>query len=144
MAAPAKLQREARRALLELAKADPALTELVPAGSIAPDGTPSWPFILIESPRTLRIRAACVRGATASFDIHVFAGPRLDASAEVETGYDHASRVAAAVETLFCEGRLTLETGASCRVTFSDTQMLRDAEPDAWHWFAQVNCRVLA
>lgn len=79
-----------------------------------------------------------------SFDLHVFAGPRLNASVEVETAKDHVSRIAGALEDLFCDGRITLASGTRCRVTMSDTQLLRDGEPDALHWFAQVNCRVLA
>lgn len=144
MAAPADLQRLARRALLITAKGNAALTALVPTTSIAPEATPTWPHIQIEAPRTQRIRAACVRGATCSFDLHAFAGPREAGGQVVETGYDHASRIAAAIEDLFCEGRIELETGLIARVTLSDAQMLRDEEPDAWHWFAQINCRVLA
>lgn len=144
MAAPAALQRLARRALLTTAKADTALTALVPATSIAPDGTPTWPFVLVEAPRTSRLRAACVRGATVAFDLHAFAGPRLADGAEVETGYDHCSRIAACLEALFAETRLTLEGGAVARVTLSDAMMLKDGDPDAWHWTAQANCRILA
>ena len=144
MAKPASLQRAARRALLTRAKADTSLTSLVPASHIAPDGEASWPFMLIESPRTLRLRASCVRGAQVSFDVHAFARPREVNGAVVETGYDHVSRIAEAIETAFADNHLTLEGGADCRITFSDTQYLKDGEPDAWHWFAQLNCRVLA
>lgn len=144
MAAPTALQRLARRALLTRAKADTDLTDLVPAASIDPDGEVAWPFMLIENPRTLRLRAACVRGARASFDVHAFAGPRYTAGAMVETGYDHASRIGAQIETTFADNVLTLEGGATCRIEFSDVQMLKDDEPDAWHWFGQLNCRVLS
>lgn len=149
MANPSSLQRLARRALLERAKSDTGLTALVPAASIAPDGTATWPFVLVASPRTLRIRAACVRGATVSFDIHAFAGPRYDTldpqtQQVVETGYDHASRIGDAIETTFKDNNLTLEGGANCRIQFSDMQLLPDEEPDHWHWVSQLNCRVLA
>ena len=144
MANPTDLQRLARRALLTRAKANTALIALVPAASIAPDGEPTWPFMLIEAPRTLRLRASCVRGATVSFDVHAFAGPRVVAGATVETAYDHASRIGSAIETALADNVLTLEGGAKCHISFSDAQMLRDDEPDAWHWFAQINCRVLA
>jgi hypothetical protein len=144
MAAPAALQRLARRALLTRLKADATLTALVPAASIAPQGEPTWPFVLVESPRTLRLRMACVRGARLSFDVHAFAGPRLDAGAVAETGYDHTSRIAAAIEGALADNRITLEDGSVCKIEFSDAQMLRDGEPDAWHWFSQINCRVLA
>lgn len=144
MATPASLQREARRALITRAKASAGLTALVPAASIASEDRPPWPIIQIESPRTLRLRMTCVRGARVSFDVHAFAGPRIDSGAMVETGYDHASRIASAIETAFADNRLTLESGAVCKIEFSDTRLLRDEEPDAWHWFGQLNCRVLA
>lgn len=144
MATPSSLQRLARRALLTRANADAGLTALVPASHIAPDGTPGWPIVLIESPRTLRLRASCVRGARVSFDIHAFAGPRVVSGATVETGYDHVSRIAEAIETVFADNHLTLENGADCKIEFSDTQFLKDGEPDAWHWIGQLNCRVLS
>lgn len=144
MATPTSLQRLARRALLTRMKANATLTALVPTSRIAPTGEPVWPFVLVESPRTLRLLASCVRGARVSFDIHAFAGPRLSAGAVVETGYDHASRIGSAIETALADTVLTLEGGATCHIAFSDGQMLRDGEPDAWHWFSQINCRVLA
>lgn len=144
MATPTSLQRLTRRALLARAKADVDLTALVPVASIAPSGEPAWPFVTIETPRTSRIRATCVRGATVRFDVHAFAGPREDAGAVVETGYDHASRIGSAIEAALGDARVTLEGGAVARLEFSDGQMLRDGAPDDWHWFAQINCRVLA
>lgn len=133
-----------RRALLIAAKADPALTGIVPAASIDPDGEPSWPFILAEAPRAQALRAACVRGATATFDLHAFARQREVAGAVVETGYDHVSRIGGALEKLFGETRIALETGPVCKITLSDVRILRDGIPDDQHWFAQVNARVLA
>lgn len=62
----------------------------------------------------------------------------------METGYDHVSRIAAAIENLFGEGRLTLESGAVASTRFTDTLFIRDGEPDSWHWTAQLNLRVLA
>jgi hypothetical protein len=144
MATQSDLQRLARRALLTAMKANGPLTALVPAASIAPDGEPTWPFVLIESPRTLKLRAACVRGATVSFDVHAFAGPRQSGEQVVETGYDHVSRIGSAIEGSIDEARLTLENDAICSVRFSDTQYIRDGEPDAWHFVTQVNCRVLS
>ncbi|MAK86018.1 MAG: hypothetical protein CMK96_03505 [Pseudomonas sp.] len=144
MATPTSLQRLAKRALLTRAKADAGLAALVPAASIAPDGTPSFPFILIASPRTLRLRSACARGATVSFDVHAFAGPRESGGAVVETGEDHIARIGSAIETVFADNRLVLTGGAVCKIEFSDMQLLPDDEPDHWHWISQLNCRVLA
>ena len=144
MATPSSLQRLARRALLIRAKEDAALTALVPAGSIDPVDRAIWPFMLIESPRTLRLRMSCVRGATVSFDVHAFARSREEAGRVVETGYDHVSRIADAIETAFADNHLTLENGADCAISFSDTAFIKDGAPDDWHWTAQLNCRVLS
>ena len=149
MATPTSLQRYARRALIIRAKSDAGLTALVPAASISPDGTAEWPFMLVASPRTLRLRASCVRGASVSFDVHAFAGPRYDTPDSetqqvVEIGYDHISRIGSAIETVFADNNLTLESGANCRIRFSDMQLLPDEKPDHWHWFSQLNCRVLS
>jgi len=144
MATPSSLQRQARRALFSIMKLDTALTVMVPASSIDPEGEPVWPFIMVESPRTLRLRMSCVRGARVSFDVHAFAGPLTDSGAIVETGYDHVSRIADRIERLFSESTIILEEGAKCRALFSDAQMFKDGEPDRWHWFSQLNCRVLS
>lgn len=134
----------ARRALLETLKASGELIALVPAARIDPDGEATWPYIGIQSPRTLRLRMSCVRGAAVSFDIHAFVGPRLEGQTVVETGYDHASAIGSAIEAAIDDARLVLENGAICAVRLGDTQLLRDGEPDAWHWVAQANCRVLS
>jgi len=144
MATQTSLQRLVRRALLTRAKADTALTALVPAASIAPAGEPVWPFVLVESPRTLKLRAACVRGATVTFDLHAFAGPRLVGGAEAETAYDHVSRIGSAIEASFDDRKIVLEGGATCVLSLSDINILKDDEPGALHWFAQCNARVLS
>lgn len=144
MARPTSLQRLARRALLTLAKADTDLTDLVPAASIDPDGEPAWPIVLIESPRATPLRGACLAGAQASFDLHAFAGPREDAGAVVETGYDHVSSIGAQLETTFADAVIDLEDGSRAHISLSDMNLLKDERPDHWHWFAQLNARVLA
>lgn len=142
---PSALQRLARRALLIRAKRDVGIAALLPATSIQPDGEPSWPIITIEAPNMLRIRNACPTGAAISFDVHGFAGPRYNtAGAVIETGYDHASRLGSAIEACYADNHLTLEGGPDCRIRFSDTRLLRDEGPDDWHWFGQLNCRVIA
>jgi hypothetical protein len=79
-----------------------------------------------------------------SFDVHAFAGPRKSGGTIVEEGEDHVARIGSAIETVFADNRLTLESGAVCKIEFSDMQLLPDDEPDAWHWISQLNCRVLA
>jgi len=138
------LQRLVRRALLTRLKSDAALTALVPAASINPVGEPAWPFILLRSPVTQRLRAACVVGGLVSWDVHVFAGPRESGGAIVETGEDHAGRIGAAIETALADNRITIEGGAVARIALSDIRLLPDGDVDHWHWFAQVNARVLA
>ena len=144
MATQSSLQRLTRRALLASAKADPALLAIVAEGAIDPDGEPAWPFVLIETPRTLRLRMPCVRGATVMLDLHAFARPRFEGGGEVETGRDHIARLGSALEALFADRRHGLENGAVCRTVLSDTALIRDAAPDDWHWTAQINARVLS
>jgi hypothetical protein len=142
-----------RRALLTTLKADTGLTALVPASSIHPLAVtgsagapePIWPFIKLEAPRTLRLRAACVVGGTVSVDVNAFAKARYDtAGAMIETAEDHAGRIGAAIEAALSDRHLALEGGADARVRLDDIRLLQDDEPDAFHWFAQVTARVLA
>lgn len=138
------LQRLVRRALLTRAKNDAPLTALVPAASINPVGVPEWPFIVLRSPVTQRLRAACLNGGQGSWDIHAFAGPRMSGGAVVETAEDHAGTIGAAIETAFADNWLDLEEGGSVRIRLSDIRLLQDGDPDHYHWFAQINWRVLS
>lgn len=138
MSTPTGLQRLARRAVLIRLKNDAGLLALVAKDSIDPRGTPSWPIVLVEAPSGTPLRMSCAQGAAISFDVHAFAGPL-----STLTGYDHASAIGAAVEAALKPNHITLENGAQCRVSFSDMRLLKDADPDHWHWFAQLNCRVL-
>lgn len=138
------LQRAVRRALLPILKTDAALTALVPAASINPAGVPAWPFIVLRAPVTQRLRAAGVNGGLVTWDVHAFAGPRESGGAVVETGEDHAGRIGAAVETALADNRVALGGGGVVKVALSDIRLLQDEDPDHWHWFAQINARVLA
>lgn len=141
------LQRLVRRAVLARLKADTALTVLVPAASIYPQAVPNepaWPFIKLGPTGTLRLRAACVNGGLVSVDVHAFARPRLSGGQIVETAEDHASRIGASIEAALSDRHLTLEGGADAHIALGDIRLLQDAEPDAFHWFAQLNARVLA
>lgn len=143
------LQRLVRRAVLARLKADAALTALVPAGSIYPQavpgsGEPEWPFIKLGPTGTLRLRAACVRGGLVSVDVHAFARARTSGGITQETAEDHASRIGAEIERLLDGVNLALEGGAKAKIDLGDIRLLQDSEPDAFHWFAQVNARVLA
>lgn len=138
------LQRLVRRALLTRLKADLALTALVPAASINPAGVPTWPFIVLRSPVTQRLKAACVNGGQGSWDVHAFAGARTDAGSVVETAEDHAGRIGAAIETALADNWLALPDGAKVRIRLSDIRLLQDGDPDHYHWFCQCNWRVLS
>lgn len=138
------LQRLVRRAILSRLKVDADLIALVPAASINPRGGATWPFIVMRAPVTQPMRAACVRGGEVVWGVHVFAGPRLSAGAVVETGEDHVGRIGARIEALLDGVRVSIEGGGTAHMLLSDIRLLDDGDPDSYHWFAQVNCRVLA
>jgi len=141
------LQRLVRRAVLARLKASAPLTALVPAGSIYPQAVPSepaWPFIKLGPTGTLRLRATGVNGGLVSVDVHAFARARVSGGQVVETAEDHASRIGAVIEAALADNRITLEGGATANIELGDIRLMQDAEPDAFHWFAQLNARVLA
>ena len=138
------LQRHVRRAILPVLKGNSALTTLVPAASINPVGTPVWPFIILRSPVTQRLKAACVNGGQGSWDIHAFAGPRKSGTAVVETAEDHAGRIGAAIEAALADQWIALPDEAKVRIRLSDIRLLQDGDENAYHWFCQCNFRVLA
>lgn len=132
------LQHQARRTLLIRARNAPALNALVPKPNIDPDGVQPWPIIMVEAPRALPRRMTCAIGADVAFDVHAFAGPKPDL-----TGYDHISAIGEQIENVFAPNNLVLEDGSHCKLSFSDIRILKDGDPDHWHWFGQLNCRVL-
>lgn len=140
------LQRTVRRKLLAMLKADTDLTDLVAASAINPDGEAPWPFIVLRSPRTLRLRVPkTVNGGTVSWDVHAFARARVDEDDTVlETAEDHAGRIGGAIEMVFADQRATLEDGSPAHISLSDMLLMVDGDKDAYHYFAQVNVRVLA
>lgn len=138
------LQRLVRRALLARLKQAPALTLLVPAASINPLGEATMPFIVLRSPVTQRLRAACVIGGTVTWDVHAFARPVLENGAIAMTAEDHASAIGEQIERALADNNLALEGGGNARIRLGDIRLLPDDTPNAYHWFAQVNARVLA
>lgn len=83
-------------------------------------------------------RMACARGSDIAMDVHAFAGPT-----GAMTGRRHISAIGNAIQTTFAPNVLTLEDGSQCRLAFSDVRILKDNDPDHWHWFGQLNCQVL-
>lgn len=138
------LQKLVRRALMARLKADAGVTALVAAAQINPEGEPARPFIKLRAPTTQPMRMACVVGGEVAWGIHAFAGARKQSGADVETAEDHAGSIGAAIETCLAPNRLTLEGGAIAKITLSDIRLLEDGDTDQYHWFAQVNARVLA
>ncbi len=138
------LQALVRVALMERLKSDSAVTDLVPVGQINEDDNSTWPLIKLRAPVTQRLRATCVNGGLVTWDLHVFAGPRKEGTSIADRAEDHAGAIGAAVETCLADNHLTLENGADARISLSDIRLLEDGDIDLYHWFCQVNCRVLA
>lgn len=137
-------QRQVRRALLQRLKADVSLGTLVSGTSINPVGTPEWPFIVLRAPVTRRLKASCLNGAEGSWDIHAFAGQRMYGNQVFDTAEDHASAIGGAIETCLADNWLDLEDYGRVRIRLGDIRLLQDGDPDHYHWFAQIDWRVLA
>ena len=148
MITPTALQRAARREILTRAKNAAALLALVPKANIDPVGVKPWPIIMVEAPQMLPRRMACANGADVSFDVHAFAGPKKEPDGfggekVVQTGYDHICAIGEQIDTVLAPNNITLEDGSHCKLSFSDVRILKDVDPDHWHWFGQINCQVL-
>lgn len=137
------LQFEARRAVLTRLKNAAPLIALVPKASIDPQAVTAWPIIMVEAPSMGSLQMAGARGADVSFDVHAFAGPKKSGSTVVQTGYDHICAIGVEIENAVGDNNITLADGSSCKLSFSDRRILKDVDPDHWHWFAQLNCMVL-
>lgn len=143
MITPTALQRHARREILTRAKNAAALIALVPKVNIDPDGVKPWPIIMVEAPTMVPRRKSCAIGADVSFDVHAFAGPKMTGSSVAMTGYDHISAIGEQIDTVLAPNNIVLEDGSHCKLSFSDVRILKDVDPDHWHWFGQLNCKVL-
>jgi len=137
-----------RRAILITAKADAALTALVPATRIYPQvspvSSPVWPFIIYGSPSGLPIRAACVNGTEVTVALHTFAHAREVNGAVVETAEDYAARIGAVVAKTLDGKRPALPGGGYLSVLFTGSHLLIDGgETDAFHHVANFRCRAI-
>lgn len=137
-----------RRAILTTAKADAALTALVPAARIYPQASPvaepTWPFIIYGSPSGLPIRAACVNGTEVTVAMHTFAKARMQGSSMVETAEDYAARIGAAVVKALDGKRPDLPDGGYLAILFTGSQLLIDGgETDAFHHVANFRARAI-
>lgn len=141
------IQAKVRRAILTALKAETSLTDLVAAARILPQGAggePAWPFVRLGAAITQPSKAACTAGGDVAMDVHAFARARSSGGQVVETAEDHAGRIGAAIETALADNRLALEGGSIAHVSLSDLTLMADEEPESFHWFAQINARVLA
>lgn len=138
----------ARRAILITAKADAALTALVPAARIYPQvspvASPVWPFIIYGSPSGLPIRAACVNGTEVTVALHSFAKARMQGTSILETAEDHAARIGAAIAKALDGKRPALPSGGYLSIRFTGSQLLIDGgEAGAFHHVANFRCRAI-
>jgi hypothetical protein len=136
-----------RRAILTRLKADTPLIALVPAARILPQGAggdKAWPFIRLGATVTQQLKAACVAGGMVALDIHAFARAKESGGQAVDTAEDHAADIGAEIERVLADNVLTLEGGEKAHISLSDISLMPDEEPESFHWFAQINARVLA
>lgn len=133
------LQRFVRRAVLARLKADVGLLALVPKASINPTTAPTWPFIVLRAPVTQRLNAANLRGGEGSWDVHAFA-----AAVPTLTAEDNAGLIGAEIERVLADNNLALEGGGNVRIRLGDIRLLPDGDEQHYHWFAQLNWRVMA
>lgn len=135
-----------RVAVLTKLKSDGGLLALVSASSIDPDPEhePTWPFVKVEAFRCQPFEATCVRGGLVTGDIHGFAGPKKSGDQITAFARDHAGQIGAALQRALHRTRLEIEGGGNARIRLSDIRLLDDGSPQAFHWFAQINARVLA
>lgn len=144
------LEQLVRQAVLVRLKNSSGLLGLVAADSIDPDPErePKWPFVTTDNYTAQPFQATCVRGGTVTGDLHGFAGHRRDGDSlddpVVEYARDHAGRIGAALQRALHCVRLDLEGGGNARIRLSDIRLIPDGSPQQFHWFAQVNARVLA
>ncbi len=144
----ADLMTAARRKTLQLLKADAALIALVDAQSILPagGGTASWPFVRLGAmAQPAKVRAACaMNGALVTFGVHAFAAPLVVGGVVTESAERHAARIGNAIENALAPARYALDADNVMSVSLSDVQLMPDEDVDRWHWFAQVNARMLS
>jgi hypothetical protein len=142
----AELESLVRVAVLATLKNDAGLLALVAASSIDPDPErePTWPFVTTENYRNQPFEQTCVRGGLVTGDLHGFAGPRKNGNQVVEYARDHAGRIGGALQRALHRNRLDIEGGGKARIRLSDIRLMADGSPQAFHWFAQINAKVLA
>lgn len=137
--------RDVRRAVIARLKSDAPLIAVVPAAQIHPSTTPAsptWPFIRWDAPFSVPTGRDCMAGATVTFFVHVFAKPRLQFGAEIETAESFCERISGLAKTRLHLAALTLPNGALAKVRVRSVRTMMDgAESDAWHGVLDCSAR---
>lgn len=139
--------REVRREILPLLKNSAAVTALVPASRIYPQGAPSepqWPFIKLGAPTAIPLRGGVTNGSRVICAVHAFAGPIKDGTQTIEYAEDHAARIGEAIEAALDKQNVDRAGPGRIHLLLSDMQLLQDGDPAAFHYFATVNAKVIA
>jgi hypothetical protein len=135
-----------RRAVLTLAKANAALTAILPATRIYPQttpATPTFPFVRTGAPSSVPLRAGCVDGVVADFAMHGFAKDRIEGDKRVETAEDYTGRLGDALGTALDGQRFTIP-GGSAKIEWTGSQLLMDpVEPGCFHTVQSFRVRAL-
>jgi hypothetical protein len=140
------LTTELRRACLITMKANADLLAIVPKASIhgGVATAPTWPFVKWGVPSSLPLEAACMTGEDVRVAIHGFARARKSGNATVETGEDHAGRLAGAIKRALNKNRLALPSGYATLRWIGGQRMIDGNEADDWHVICEFRARVIA
>lgn len=137
--------REIRRALVQLLKAAPAFTAIIPAVKVFGHSAPAdlaRPFSTIGVPITSPIRAACVDGQEITLAVHLWVRDWFEDETLVEDGEDVAGRAMAAASAALDRQRLTLPRGHAT-VRLAGTRLQLDGEPDVFHGIVNLSIRCM-
>lgn len=140
------LTTELRRACLIKLKADAELIAIVPKTSIYSGvaTSPTWPFVKWGVPSSLPLEATCMTGEDIRVAIHGFARTRKNGTATVETGEDHAGRLAGAIKRTLNKNRLALPSGYATLRWIGGQRLIDGDEADDWHVICEFRARVIA
>lgn len=138
-----------RRKALVMMKGDATLTALVPAASIYSQrvpGVPTWPYVRMgPMTETGRLRPPGTNGGIYSCPLHAFARDKVVAGQVTQTAESHADAIGAALEDVFRDIRVALTGSDVVKFWLTDKNLMEDqGEAEAFHWFAQINARVIA
>lgn len=145
---PADLQTPVRRRIIDILKAAPAVTALVPAARIfssKPPANPEWPFIRCGVPNVLPYAEQCVDGSEILTAVHAFAKSADPEDPEVDDAEGPAAAIGKAIaDALDGADLLEADPTLECReCAWTGTNVVRDTD-DASGYHAAVQFRVIA